>query len=287
MILISLHCQMGNQMFQYAFARSQAKRLNTVFIPFVSIPYYPYKLHFFETDRITDFIYTNNWRTRQFKRICRKLNKYIFTDKIISDEWNPSIPYKNQGYYEGFFQSDLYFKNYEQIIRKAFRIKKKYRYEFQDKYTDFLRNNKIIVVHVRRTDYHDVEFDGLGGQGVTLPLTYYHKALDLIPNIEKYQVLFISDDMDSIRNDFGDKSNYHYESNSAIVDFQLIQHADIAIIANSTFAWWAAYLSQNNNSRIMAPEYWLGHKTQNTYPAGIRTDRFEWVNFQQCLDKLY
>lgn len=279
MILVSLHCQMGNQMFQYAFARAQAKRLHTFFIPFVSSPYYPYRLGYFMTDPVTDFIYGRDWSTRQFKRICRKLTKHVFQQKITDNQWHPAIPGDNGVWYEGFFQSDLYFKEYEKSIRKAFRIKKLYRAEFERKYAGLFRENKIMVVHCRRSDYNEVEFEGLGGQGVTLPLAYYKNALATIENPEQYKVLFIGDDMESIRRDFGNQPNYRFETNSAIVDFQLIQHADIAIIANSTFAWWAAYLSVNKNCSILAPRYWLGHKVQNTYPVGIDTGKFKWIDF--------
>ena len=279
MILVSLHCQMGNQMFQYAFARALSKRLGTRFFPFVSSPYYPYKLSYFKTDWFTHFIYTSEWRAKQFKRICRKLIKYRFSDKIEDDEWNP-IDYDTDGvYYNGFFQSEIYFKGFELEIKKIFQIRKKYKSEFLEKYDEFLKANNVIVVHVRRTDYLDVEFDVLGGQGVALPFEYYYNALNNVPNIEDYKVLFIGDDVDGIRAEFGEKSNYLYETNSAIVDFQLIQHADIAIIANSTFAWWAAYLKKKENSRIIAPEFWLGFKKNIVFPAGIRTDKFEWIKF--------
>lgn len=279
MIVVSLHCQMGNQMFQYAFARALSKRLKTGYIPFVSSPYYPYRLSYFKTDWLTNFIYTSDWRTKQFKRICRKLIKYRCSAKIEDDECNP-IDYDTDGvYYHGFFQSEIYFKEFELEIKKIFQIRKKYHSEFLEKYDEYLKTNKVIVVHVRRTDYLEVEFEGLGGQGVALPFEYYHKALNDIPNIEDYKVLFIGDDVDSIKVEFGEKSNYRFETNTAIIDFQLIQHADIAIIANSTFAWWAAYLSQKSDAKIIAPEYWLGYKVKKEYPVGIHTDKFEWLEF--------
>ena len=37
------------------------------------------------------------------------------------------------------------------------------------------------------------------------------------------------------------------------------------IIPNSTFAWWAAWLSQKKNKIIVAPSKWSGLISENTY----------------------
>ncbi len=279
MIIVSLNCQMGNQLFQYAFAKATARRLGAFLIPFQSNPFYPFKLQFFELDLFTRFVYSHPKVTKQYHRICRKLVKHVFKTEITGNDWQNGVEIRNNVYYEGFFQSDSYFQKYDSLIKKRLTLRKQYRKAFENKYKELFDNNKVIVVHFRRKDYLDVEFDGLGGKGVALPFEYYRKALDSIEGIENYKVLFIGDDVESVKNEFGHEYNHSFESNSAIVDFQLIQHADIAIIANSTFAWWAAYLSQKPDAKIIAPEYWLGYKVKKEYPVGIRTDKFEWLEF--------
>ncbi len=279
MILFSLHCQMGNQMFQYAFAVAQAKKLKTFFIPFLSTPYYPYKLLYFKTDWFTNFIYTDCWRTKQFKRICRKLIRFYIKETITDEDGAVFVPAQNRTYYEGFFQSDRYFKDNEPAIKRAFAIKKEYKAVFLAKYDSILTTHKILVVHVRRTDYQYVEYDGLGGVDVSLPMRYYHAALSMISNLEQYKIFVVGDDIESVREEFRMYPDVSFESNIAIVDFQLIQYADVVIIANSSFAWWAAYLSQKTDATVYAPNYWLGHKVEKVYPGGIITERFNWVTF--------
>jgi hypothetical protein len=118
----------------------------------------------------------------------------------------------------------------------------------------------------------------LGGYNMTLPTAYYHRCLSLMEEIDGYTVIFISDDIEFVKAEFGEKSNYVFECNDEITDFQLLLHADVVITANSTFSWWAAWLNQKKNKRIFAPNYFLGFKVNQYYPAGIYVEEWQWID---------
>lgn len=274
-----LYSQMGNQMFQYAFAFSTSKIVKTHYLLSLTDSDTQFHLKYFELDPLTHLFFNVGYITK----IYRKFTRFFLKENHIDSIFDPEIALvnnkRNNVIYRGYFQSEDYFKLFRSEIKLFFKIRKKYSSQFNSKYKVFFSYNKTIVIHFRRKDYNDIELESLGGKGYVLPLDYYEKALSTIEDIHTYEIFFIGDDVDSVRNDFEHKPNYHFEENSAIVDFQLIQNADIAIIANSTFAWWAAYLSLKPDSRILAPKYWLGFKVKETFPPKIETNKFEWVEF--------
>lgn len=259
-------------MFQYAFALG----LKGLRLPYCSTYEFPFKLGYFRVSWLLRFIYTHPWLTRQYRRLCQHLANDTITDQEGRIMITPSK--KGSHFYDGYFQSEEYFCHCVPAIRRAFTIRHPFRKAFEQQYGEFFRNHKVVAIHLRRTDYTEVAFEELGGQDISLPIDYYRNALASIPDLNQYEVLFVSDDIESVKRDFEQKPNYHFESNSPIIDFQIIQHANIAIISNSTFAWWAAYLG--DHERVIAPKYWLGHKVGKTFPAGIETSKFEWITYQ-------
>lgn len=155
---------------------------------------------------------------------------YGFTDvKLRNTDWD----------LQGYFQSWIYFFHCDSMIRHYF---------------DF---NKIphdgVAVHVRRGDY-------LGKQNVhpILSLEYYLEGMSYF-NGENFVVF--SDDMEWCKENLKGKNISYYNTGNDIRDFKAMCGFSKFIIANSSYSWWAAYLSKD--SMVIAPELWVHGEEEN------------------------
>ncbi|MFW9877876.1 MAG: alpha-1,2-fucosyltransferase [Candidatus Thorarchaeota archaeon] len=263
----------GNQLFQFAFAYATSKKLDTSF--FIDESISPFKLpNYFKLYRYNKFYNAT-------KRKWFKLQKRKQINQLTYDNWkSPSknlLLLKDNTIYKGFFQSEEYFKNSKKDIKKLFEIKNKYKRTFVLKYKTIFDKHKIIAIHIRRKDYLFYGNNTLGGKNLTLPISYYKNCLGRIKNIDKYIIIFVSDDINYVKEKFGRKDNYRFESNSEIMDFQILLSANVLILSNSTFAWWAAYLNSKTNM-VLAPKNWLGFKVDKEYPIGICKKQWTWID---------
>lgn len=268
MIKVDLWGRMGNQMFQYAFAIETAKKLDTFF---TIMPTEKFELvKYFELDFLTRFCFN-----RFFFRIYKYIIKRFFLHNYITQVNNQSVIIKNNIRYKGFFQSEKYFNNSIDEISKRFKVKRKWNEKYITKYrTLFNDSDKIIVMHIRRTDYVNFGDERVGGKNLCLPMTYYDNCLNLIKDLNQYKIVCISDDIEFVKNYYQKRENYYFFKDEAMVDFQFILNANIAIIANSSFSWWAAFLNKTENKIIYAPKYWFGFKVKKELPENIISKDF-------------
>jgi len=269
MIAVNIQGGLGNQMFEYAFAYATAQRLHTGFVLDNSASFVVPK--YFKTPCWDVLVNKVPIVRRWYRDKVRGLKEQAYKD--WTDCWQDYAmegEIQNGAYYDGFFQSKSYFANEEVRIRRMFAIRKKYEERFEKKYGRLYKKNKIIALHVRRTDYltHG-RGNNLGANDVSLPVEYYFNALQCIEGYEQYKIVVVGDDIAWMRRQFSDISNVIVAQNEMIVDFQLLMNADVVICSNGTFAWWAAYLNAKKHKRVIAPKYFLGYRVKKEFPKGI------------------
>ncbi len=269
MVGVEFKGRLGNQLFQYAFLKylkGQRKEL-TYFFP---NPHHAYLGKYFELDGNDNVLLGS----KAYSAFTRCLPTLLRLKDLYFHNWVGPKPVdvKNWRYYKGYYQTAYYYEHLKKSL--PYNLKPEFKQQFQDQYGSLFTQNKTVVVHIRRTDY--INYGERRKRDISLPLAYFKSRLDAIENLEKYKVIFVSDDTAKVKEVFPEQDNFIFSNNSEIMDFQLIQNADISIISNSTFAWWAAYLNPKKDKIVYAPKDWFGFRMGREHPKGIMTDQFIW-----------
>ena len=236
----------GNQMFQYAALRGIAANINTNFcLPIWGDEVNDGLGNMLKTELFDCFnmgsVNNLNIQLIDPKRPVVSENGFNFDEKIFNcNDWISLW---------GFFQSEKYFKNVEDVIRDDFTFKDEILNPCQDMMQGILEEGKVIGIHIRRKDYLTNPNHHFVG------VEYYKKALDKFPN--DINVLVFSDDPKWCHEQslFNDDRFMISENDSGYIDMCLMSMCTDFIIGNSSFSWWAAWLG--NRGRVIAPKNWF------------------------------
>lgn len=273
-IIIKLQGGLGNQMFQYALGRALSEHLNTTLkldLSFLldrkfreSHTFRNYELNIFNIDvKFASPEETCPYSSKPkliFWKLQRRVMGYSFyKEKDFS--FNPEIfDIKSNTYIDGFWQSPKYFDKIKNTILKDF--------SFQDNLLDNIatlaneiENSNSICLHVRRGDYVSLskanKFHGLKG------IDYFDAAVSLIAKtITDIKIYVFSDDISwcvqNLKFEFTTTFvEYEYPHRKPKDYFRLMKSCKHFIISNSSFSWWAAWLNQNPQKIVIAPEKWF------------------------------
>ena len=121
-----------------------------------------------------------------------------------------------------------------------------------------IKNSNSVAVHVRRGDY--VSKPKYRKILYVCRKKYYENALNFISErVENARFFVASDDPKWVRENFAGKNITFIEPSGHFEDFYLMSQCRHAIISNSTFSWWSAWLGEarDHNRIIAAPDVWF------------------------------
>lgn len=154
--------------------------------------------------------------------------------------------------FNGTWGSEKYFNSVKEEVKTTY---SHYKIKFSDKVRDLakrMQTQNAVFMHVRRGDYLQTDF-------VDLSLTdYYQNALEFIKKKSKkinLTIYIISDDPEYCQKHFmflKGENIIFLHGNQDYEDLFLMSNCKYAIIANSSFSWWGAYLS--NAEIVCAPK---------------------------------
>jgi hypothetical protein len=233
--------RLGNQMFQYASLRGIAanNNLNWMIPPPKKVPneYVDHQLFYAFTLKGLKAL---NVQFVCGERETVKENSFAFDEELF----NNCPKWVNL---EGYFQSEKYFTHIKDEIKEDFTFGS----EYLEPAKEMIQTvDNPVALHIRRTDYTT------NPNHHALELSYYEEALT---HFDKDRtVIIFSDDTEWCNQQslFDDDRFMIAENNINYVDMCLMSLCSGHIIANSSFSWWGAWLS--NSEKVIAPQKWFG-----------------------------
>jgi hypothetical protein len=165
-------------------------------------------------------------------------------------------PSKGKQLIYGYFQSYRWPQDYVSSLRE---IRPRVSTESLNAYFELARIETPLIVHVRLGDYRLETNFGIPS------LDYYDKAIGLLwaKGVNKRIWLFSDESVAAMEFIPAQLRKYVRVipeiDNSAAHTLEVMRHGNAYVIGNSTFAWWAAYLSHNLDAKVVAPKPWFKH----------------------------
>ncbi len=277
---VRLFSGLGNQLFQYAAGRAVAEQTGTKLRFDVSYfglePHRSYALGDFRirakldlsehksAEFMADPAAEAAYAAERFGAEVLRQNGSDFDASILANA--PA-----RSFICGYWQSEGYFKSVEGLVRG----------EVRPRETPAIQAGRqtigaaacSVAVHVRRGDL--VDDPRMGARFGVLGADYYRRAARFLLERNTDAEFFVfSDDPDWCRAelDLPAPTRVISGENAPFEDLALISACDHAVIANSSFSWWGAWLGEREGSLIVAPQdAFTGEKAE---PAGYYPSRW-------------
>lgn len=267
--IVELTCGLGNQMFQYAFAKALQKHLQVPIL--LDKTWFDIKEN--ETQFSLDIFpidleYAKNYQIEQAKAKITKLPGFlrkIFGIKKHRIAYSQSFDFHEEYllpndfmYFSGFFQNPKYFKEIDSCLRQTFVYNpSNFSNSAKKRLEKIMQANNSVFIHIRRGDYCKL--------GWELNMNYYEKAVRYILEHVENPTFFIFGATDNVFAEqfkidgvsFENLGEQIIEISNQHEDMFLMRYCKHAIIANSSYSFWSAYLNDKKDSIVIAPTPWL------------------------------
>ncbi|MDR1370728.1 MAG: alpha-1,2-fucosyltransferase [Dysgonamonadaceae bacterium] len=293
MIRVFVFGGLGNQMFQYAAARALADRLGVgvcidkslLNIRSKNVTHRIYELDLFflkHHEKIISSkkrgfllrkIYPKIKKTSLGRRITKCYNLY---EELESSGYDPEfLSQPDHTSLSGYFQSEKYFIPFQEIVRRCFTFKN-HLYGKNKDIAEKIKDTNSVSIHIRRGDY--VSNKKSAAIYTELSTEYYEKAIERIRQEFDNPTFFVfSDDPEEAKKTIPTLHAVHINWNKgrdSYIDMQLMSLCKHNIIANSSFSWWGAWLNNNENKIVIAPDQWLKNPEENDRIRDLIPDRW-------------
>jgi hypothetical protein len=275
MVVARLQGGLGNQLFIYAAARRLSLKNNVPLKLDITSGYErdyyqrTYRLNHFNIGAEIASPYQSfkgilGRVRRQILRIIsrhRKFEHRVYLDEE-SREFDPrllNLQVKGIIYLEGFFAREKYFKDIERIIRDDFQIVTRHDAE-NLALAGQIQSTNSVCLHVRRLHGLPSKTEAKSNPSISsLSRDYYKKGIEIIARKIAEPVFYCFGDypqwfVDNIKIDYPITIINHNKDEKDYEDLWLMSLCKHFIIANSTFSWWGAWLSNYHDKIVIVPD---------------------------------
>ncbi len=281
MYIMKIQGGLGNQMFEYALARAYEIKHNVLikydidsfkiytYLTF-GLPFFNTKINLATTEESMYFGVFHKRRGllgRIYNPFFANPNKYIeeYTFHYLKDY----VVFRPEAYFDGWWQSYKYFEEVEDTIRQELTLKEPLR-ERYNAIVSKMQSTNSVVIHIRRGDYAHKESTNKH-HGLTSREYYDYCIKEIVTKIPDAHFFVFSDEIQWAKENF--KLNHPVEyvdipDTTPHEELVAMSKAKHFIIANSTFSWWAAWLSNHQDKIVYAPKKWFnkGWNTEDLTP---------------------
>lgn len=271
MIIVRLSGGLGNQMFQYALyqaflaqgieARLDKSKFNHIIETrkcFLDYECFDLEYKLCTKKEARKYVIGTGMTARVIARCLgdRKTHIYEKMDYVYDE----SILNLREGFLEGFWQSWKYSRNIHEKLRECFTFVNELTEENKN-YEDMIESTNSVAIHVRRGDY--LKLQDIYGNICTE--AYYKNAIKTIERfVGNPTYFFFSNDLEWTMETFGKADHHIYVSGNGedkgYIDMRLMSKCKHQIIANSSFSWWAAFLNDNPDKKVICPGKWINSR---------------------------
>ena len=196
----------------------------------------------------------NNKNKRKSSYVSLRKNDLMFaTEDESSMVFH--LPMSRNVFINGNFENSQYFESIRNILIEEFQPKKPLREDNENLYNIICNTNSVCIT-IRRGDYLSSRYKD---SFYICDENYFKRGIDVIKEkIDKPTFIFFSDDIEWVKDNIVIDTPCYYETGNDPIweKIRLMSACKHFIISNSTFSWWAQYLSTNPNKIVVSPSRW-------------------------------
>jgi hypothetical protein len=270
MVITRLTGGLGNQLFQYAAARSLSEASGQPLT--LDISYFggrDIRKFALEPFDLPGRLWRHGippYRARQIKLIDSAAAAIAARARVLREAqyeyYGDLATAGGKTYLIGHWQSPKYFSDIQAQLRTA--VSAVQLGGPAQNIEQRLSTSNSVAIHVRRGDYV-VDLKAAERLG-TLGLDYYERAFaEIRANIDDAAFFVFSDDIEWCKANLDlPGADFITETSSPHEDLILMSRARHNVIANSSFSWWGAWLGAPEGRIVISPSRWFAGLNQST-----------------------